>query len=54
MTDDDLPPEFRRRNGHRDELPAELPLDDDLPPPLVNPDRAADEQRHSEQFLRAS
>jgi hypothetical protein len=54
MTDHDLPPELRRRNSHPEALPLELPLDDDLPPPLLNPDRAVDQQRNPEPFLRQS
>jgi len=54
MSDHDLPPELRRRNSHPEVLTIEVPLDEELPPPLLNPDRTADEQRNPEPFLRRS
>jgi len=54
MIDHDLPPEFRRRNSHPEMLPLELPLDDELPAPLLNPDHSVDQQRNPEPFLRQS
>jgi hypothetical protein len=55
MSDHDLPPELRRRSGHPEALPIELPLDDELPPPAVRkPDSAAPEQGDAEPFLRRS
>jgi hypothetical protein len=55
MSEHDLPPEFRRRNVHSEALTIELPLDDEIPPPLLNPDPATvDQQRNPEPYLRQS
>ncbi|HEX3577196.1 MAG TPA: hypothetical protein VHY33_01430 [Thermoanaerobaculia bacterium] len=63
MTDHDLPPELRHHRSRPPEalpielpmpLPLPLPIDDELPPPFLNPDRAADKQRNPKPFLRQS
>jgi hypothetical protein len=56
MSDQDLPPELRQRHYIPPvAIPLELPLDDDVPPPLRNPDSASlPEQRNPDPFLRRS
>jgi hypothetical protein len=55
MSDHDLPPELRQRNRQPEALPIELPVDDEVTPPLPKPNRTSvDEQCDSEPFLRRS
>jgi hypothetical protein len=55
MTDHDLPPELRHRRSRPEALPLELPLDDEVLPPILNPDLASvDQQRNPEPYLRRS
>jgi len=54
MSDHDPPPEFRQRKTHREALWIEVPLEEEIPPPLLNPDRNAAEQSNPEPFLRRS